>query len=385
LKVVFASEFFGSNAAAFTRRIAGLAGEFALAGRDVMVITPQPSMDSGGSMPFRLLRLRSASAVKSRPGTPMSRIFSNMLFALRFIRIMRSERPEHTVVSFHDSFRSLMIVTIAKMAGSKTVFDGQDTWLILSETHTGATRNRIRKSLEKWAMGIADSVTTVSGSLKDMIAEEYGIAADRIHVVYNGANPPPKPPQMAKDIDLIHNGSPRVYYDTIAFVEALSRVTASGLHPSAVFLGCRDDSYVAQVKEKVKSLGLENDVRFLPPVPHESVAEWLARSRIGVYTMTSERPFNVAMGVKIFEYMASGVPVVYMGPQDSELSTFIAASGCGLTAPTSVGLAMAIEELLRNETKRQEMARKALETAKSYSWRESARALEVAMGISATS
>ena len=383
MKVVFVSEFFGSNAAAFTRRIAGLAGEIALAGQEVTVITPQPGIDAGGPMPFRLLRMRSAPAIKPPPSTPISRLLLAMLFALGFMRLMRRERPEHTVVSFHDSIRSLMLVMAAKMTGSRTVFDGQDTWIILSETHPGVARNRMRKTLEKWAMGAATSVTTVSGTLKDMIAEEYGIAADKIHVVYNGADPPPRLPPVVKDIDLIHNGSPRVYYDTIAFVEALSEVTASGLHPSMVFLGCRDDSYVTQVKQKVKSLGLEKDVRFLPPVPHESVAEWLARSKIGIYTMTSERPFNVALGVKIFEYMASGVPVVYMGPQGSELSRFIASTGSGLTAPTPVGLAAAIEDLLRNETKRQEMARKALETAKGYSWRESARVLEVAMGISA--
>lgn len=385
MKVVFVSEFFGSSAAAFTRRIAGLAGEIALAGPEVVVITPQPGIDSGGPMPFKLLRLHSAPAIKPPPSTPIRRFLLSMLFALSFMRLMRRERPEHTIVSFHDSIRSLTIVLAAKMTGSRTVFDGQDTWIILSETHPGGARNRMRKMLEKWAMGAANSVTTVSGSLKDMIVEEYGIAANKIHVVYNGADPPPRLPPMAKDIDLIHNGSPRVYYDTIAFVEALSRVMASGLHPSMVFLGCRDDSYVAKVKQKVKSLGLEKDVRFLPPVPHESVAEWLARSKIGVYTMTSERPFNVAMGVKIFEYMASGVPTVYMGPQDSELSRFIASTGSGLTAPTPVGLATAIEELLRNETKRQEMARKALETSKGHSWRESARVLEVAMGISATS
>jgi glycosyltransferase involved in cell wall biosynthesis len=51
-------------------------------------------------------------------------------------------------------------------------------------------------------------------------------------------------------------------------------------------------------------------IQVTPTVPHEQVPGWLARSHIGVLPFPDEAKFHVSSPIKLFEYMASGLPIL---------------------------------------------------------------------------
>lgn len=51
-------------------------------------------------------------------------------------------------------------------------------------------------------------------------------------------------------------------------------------------------------------------LRVLPPVPHEAIPSYLAQAHIGVLPFPDLEQFRVSSPIKLFEYMASGMPVL---------------------------------------------------------------------------
>ena len=383
MKLVFASEFINedSTAHAFARRARSLARGLAHLGLAVTVVTPEAAGAKTMSVPFEILHLHPPARARSLCSGPLSRAAQSALFALRLARVLRRDKPGRVICSFHDPLLVLLAILAGRVTCGMTNSDVHDSWILLEHHHQGRLRNQVRKMLERISMHLATGVTTVSPTLKDLIVMYYRVPAKKIQVVYGGADLPPVLPPVVKDIDLIHVGSPRVYYDSMAFVEALTVMSKSGFSPSVVFLGSRDDSYVDQVRAKVRELGLEKQVQFLPPVPPDEVQFWLARSKVGVHTMSSDSIYSCSIGVKFFEYIANGLPVAYLGTPGDETARLIVSSGCGRTASTVPEFADALRDLLLDEKKRGVMGAKAREMAKKYSWDESAREMALALGL----
>jgi len=84
-------------------------------------------------------------------------------------------------------------------------------------------------------------------------------------------------------------------------------------------------SYLFQLKNVVKYLGMEGRVVFTGWIPYEKLSSYLCRSKVGVVG----RPFENNIGylytipVKLYDYIAAGLPVVGYGPPGSALEFFI--------------------------------------------------------------
>jgi glycosyltransferase involved in cell wall biosynthesis len=60
--------------------------------------------------------------------------------------------------------------------------------------------------------------------------------------------------------------------------------------------------------------GAGGQIRVIPPVPHEDIPQWLAKAHVGVTALFSpgETLFQASSPIKLFEYMAAGLPVLAM-------------------------------------------------------------------------
>jgi len=373
VKAIFVSEFVDESprSHAFTKRVRSLAREVSRHGYSIEVLSPQPMklVATNGDL------TESASSLSMLMPPPhgnyLTRIISKVLFFFSLIRILRRERPKCVVVSFHSPLIGLLSTIAGKIASDGVVFDSHDSWIILSQTHPGEARNIVRRRLERLSFRIANVITTVSPTLRQLFVQRYHIDQKKVSIVYSGGDQPVKPVLAAKDIDVIHLGSPRIYYDTFALIEALGIVVRSARNLKVVFLGSMDDAYVREIKEKAKSLGLEDHIRFEPPVPPSEVGNWLARSRVGVHTMARNPEYSSALGLKFFEYLSYGLPVAYLGPSDSEVYKAVATRGLGVTATNIQEFAEKLTELVLDEGKRLTLAERARQMATEFSWEKS--------------
>jgi len=378
LKILFFSEFADphSSAPGFAVRTLALASHLAGEGLAVTLVSPDDVPPDYRSDSFLCMTLMDPLAFRRRAGRLRKLVRKDFAVAREFLNLLNSQKPDAVIAALHDPLLAVFVLAISRMACRTAVFDVHDSWLVLEKEHRGDWKNALRKMLERIAMAFATRVTTVTPTLKRMLVEYYSIHSTKISVVFNGAEVGLEAPEIAKDVDILHLGSPRSYYDTEAFIDALA---LSGASPSVVFLGCDDESYVHRIKQKVIQLGLNSHVEFLPRAGRAEVLDWLARTKFGLSTLTPDPTYRCAIGVKVFEYLANGVPILHLGPADGETARLITVGECGACASNVSGMAAVIQRVLTDRDRLANMSANALAVAREYSWNASARRMAQAL------
>lgn len=166
-------------------------------------------------------------------------------------------------------------------------------------------------------------------------------------------------------------------------VEAIGRVES----PEArlVLVGGFEN---AELQREAEALRGWQRVEFLGRLGRKALAEQLARSRAGLVILHPERNYLVSYPTKLFEYMAAELPVIVSDfPFFRELLEPI---GCAdfVDPLDPESLAVAIDELLANARRAEEMGRRgAAAVAATLNWEAEARKLVdlyASLGVTAT-
>jgi alpha-maltose-1-phosphate synthase len=113
---------------------------------------------------------------------------------------------------------------------------------------------------------------------------------------------------------VLFSGSFRHWHGVIDFADAAEIV--HGQRPDAVFLMVGAGPMLDEVKDRVRAKGLEESFRFTGAVPYLDMPLYLSLGTVGVapFRVSAHRPLQEAgfywSPLKVFEYMASGLPVV---------------------------------------------------------------------------
>ncbi len=207
------------------------------------------------------------------------------------------------------------------------------------------------RRLERTHIRRADQVFTVSDSIADALASDYGIS--RPVVVHNA--PPRSTPtidtasnagSLASMIDgtgpiVLHLGQMKAHRGCEALVRAMRELPDARL----VFLGYGEER--ARLEELSESLSLSSRVFFRDPVPPDHIRSTIKDAAIGV-TMLEDTCLNhrFALPNKLFDYIHAGIPV--LGAKLKEVKDIVEGHGIGMTAPPDdpSAIASAIREML---------------------------------------
>jgi len=140
-------------------------------------------------------------------------------------------------------------------------------------------------------------------------------------------------------------------------------------HCRLVLMGFAYDDYVSSLKAFIANEGLTGRVHFFGPVPFEEVTRYAASADVGLVLHK-----NICLNYyyvspnKLFECMAAGLPVV--GSNFPDLKMYIEGYDIGVTCdPDSPkAIADAINRIMSDKARYDDMRRNALEAAKSFNW-----------------
>jgi glycosyltransferase involved in cell wall biosynthesis len=178
----------------------------------------------------------------------------------------------------------------------------------------------------------------------------------------------------------VFSGAFRAWHGAIHLVEAIQRLRARGRSGiSAVFVG--DGPELPRVREAAAATA---GITFVGAVPHAQMPAILGAADIGVapfdveahQTLTYEFHWSP---LKIFEYMASGLPVV--APRIPRLAAIVedGREGIFYDAGDPDGLAGALERLSAPELRRTMGAAARDRAVRQFSWESHCRALDAAL------
>ena len=205
---------------------------------------------------------------------------------------------------------------------------------------------------------------------------EWGADTDRFRPGIVG----PVPFERPADTVAVFSGAFRNWHGTIHIITALRELRARGRNDiGAVLIG--DGPELTRVREAAQGL---SGVIFTGALPHDQIPACLAACDFGVAPFDPERHPALSLGfywspLKIFEYMAAGLPVV--APAIDRIPMLVGHNSEGLLYDTAIrtGLPHAFEALT-DVNLRNRLGRAARERAvRDYSWAAHCRALEQAM------
>ena len=202
----------------------------------------------------------------------------------------------------------------------------------------------------EWQCRVADLIVTPTREILPagtpaarVIETEWGADTDRFR---------PDAPQATLPVQdriiVVFVGAFRTWHGVLHLVRAMEQLRARGRRDfQAVLIG--DGPERPGVEARVTAAGLDN-VTLLGARPHDEIPGYLAAAHIGVapFDIDAHAPLSLTFywsPLKVFEYMAAGLPVV--APDIPRLRTVIEPPACGLLydGARPDGLADALESL----------------------------------------
>jgi len=290
------------------------------------------------------------------------------LLALRVKRL----KPDVIIASQPSYTLPIQGLLVARATGAKFVMDIQDIYLQDEVFARGSPWRKPKLLLERFVVNHVDFAFVVLPKMLDELVLSYGMDRQRTVVLYNGFDsdrfPTPVRNSRRSDVELIHAGSPRVYYDSLRLIKAFERICNRRPHTRLVFTDCRENPYVASTRLKVEQLRLDKNVEFRGQLPREELLKLMSEARIGIYSLYPEESSRVLVGTKVFEYFAMGLPVAYLGHPGGSVDDLLLETNAGIVAHDETAFADAVIRLLEDSAKLDCLSSNARLAAERYDW-----------------
>jgi hypothetical protein len=92
---------------------------------------------------------------------------------------------------------------------------------------------------------------------------------------------------------------------------------------------------IGQVDQSVisdlETYGLKDNVQLIPHIPHDQVLQWQQSSQVLLLLVNNTPNAKGILTGKLFEYLASGRPILCIGPKDGDAAHVISDVGAGCT------------------------------------------------------
>lgn len=332
---------YGPETGAASRRLVSAAEHFRNAGWRVTVIAPAPhhpenrvwqgfdgwwrrsTIENG----IKVIRF---APILVPPTNLLLRLVSELLFSLKAAVQAMFTRPDVVLASSPYMFLGPAGLLTARLSRSRFAWDVRDmTWKYARATGRrtfGA--DRLLASLMSLTAKRADTLTTATdGQLEELGPLNSGNKA----VITNGLTDELLEALAAGEPTLADGRFMVAYAGLLGLPQGLGTlIEAAALFPEARFVIAGSGPEREQLEVKALKLGLDN-VEFLGYLGLEQLQQLYASADVLVALLRGSEEFKVAQPSKVWEYMASGRPVLFAG--ECETTNIMVEEDIGVVVP----------------------------------------------------
>jgi len=246
------------------------------------------------------------------------------------VRIIHEENISHVITTSPPHSTQLIGLKLKRrFPHIRWIADLRDPWTdIYYYEMFKPTRvaRMIDRSFEKKVLTKSDLIITVGYSLAEHLREKAGIEEGKIHVLHNGYD--------EEDFESLTPAKPEVFtvtyvgtlseaYPVNAFLEAVKGLVANEKPLKLRFVGSVHDT----VMEKIVSAGLKDSSEFIPYSDHPEAIKMMMEASLLLLIIPDHPTSKMIITGKLFEYIATGKPVLFIGPPDGEAAQLLIRCG----------------------------------------------------------
>jgi glycosyltransferase involved in cell wall biosynthesis len=226
----------------------------------------------------------------------------------RVATLLAEDAPFDLVYERHALFAHGAMEAAAER-GTASVLELNAPLIDEQERHRALLRRDAAVASARRAFAGAGLVAAVSQGAADY-AVAHGAPRERVEVVPNGVNPTRFPEAVTAEgpFSIGFLGTLKPWHDTATLIEAFALLRA-GPVPEARLLIVGDGPDRARIEARLEALGLRDAAHLTGAVAASDVAGWLAQMHVAVAPYSARQPFYFSP-LKIYEYMAAGLPVL---------------------------------------------------------------------------
>jgi glycosyltransferase involved in cell wall biosynthesis len=259
------------------------------------------------------------------------------------------------------------------LAGIPTIqdIDDLDHLIMAAENHSHAS-TWLMKQCEQTIPYFCDNLIVSCSPLKELYSKIR--SSKKISIIPNGVFTNqylvPKDNQLKakyplKEKVIIYVGSLNNEAQLRPLLLAMRKVVNQIRNVSCLIVG--DGKARANIQSLANNLGLTQNFVFTGQVPHSMVPQFLSIADIGFACFPPNAYFTYASNIKVFEYMAAGLPVI-VNP-NGDLPLYIDYGKAGIICnPTVQELSENYVRLLQDEKKQKALAYHARVHVKNFDW-----------------
>lgn len=312
--------------------------------------------------------------------------FRQLIFHLHALRFVLAQRHQADIVLIREvSVIWLLPLLFLRLIGGfrpRIVADTRSVPMAV------ATRGNIRLQLRSAFFGLsnrlsnwwADGRTAITRRMADTVnipqRKLWGVWPSGVNLaLFATAAADRHWPDDTEPIELIYIGSMEPERNLLTFCRAVVAANMRGAGLRFRIIG--DGEQRQQLADFARAS--EGWIEVLPPVPHAQVPALLAKAHVGVLPFPNELKFNVSSPVKLFEYMAAGLPI--LATKIDCHTDVLGNTECVFWAETAdeTGFVDALHAIARSRRSLNAMGALAAALAKAWTWCEAARKLLAAL------
>lgn len=236
--------------------------------------------------------------------------------------------------------------------------------------------SRLMILAERWLVVLSDGVAVTS----DCLLRRYGRSRDKVVAIYNYPRPElfsesgGVPPELAERYRgrrvILYHGQLGRARDLDTMIRAAGQAAERVPDLTLLLLGpVFGEGYREDLLRTIERENAGPFVELLDPVSHSDVPAYVHLAEAGLVVLPSLSVFRFSLPIKLFEYMACGLPVI--GSRLPAIEKIVGRTGCGLLVEPSEpdSLADAIVDLLTHSRKAARMgSRGARAVRERYHW-----------------
>jgi glycosyltransferase involved in cell wall biosynthesis len=215
----------------------------------------------------------------------------------------------------------------------KWIADLRDPWTDIyyyDEFFPLSLARKIDSGYEKKVLESADRIITVGQSLKKLFASKIPGLSDKISVICNGYDEEDFHGTEASKpgiFTISYTGTLSGSYPLNGFLKALSLFKEKGGNYRLRFTGAVSE----EQKKLITSTEDKSAVEFNPYADHRKAIGYMMDSSALLLIIPDHRSNRSIITGKLFEYLATGLPVICLGPADGDAAEIIDYCGNGKT------------------------------------------------------